>query len=128
MNYLYYISIFVLVACSFQKPKNNEGEYVNKEVYKLRLGEEFKIYYSHNSCCYLCLNDTNQLLVKKVKQEKIEEYVEEECVGCNAYYAITFKAIKKGNGKISTSIIPASSECEDTSFQKSKTNYQIIVE
>jgi hypothetical protein len=88
--------LFVICAsCSSMSKNQNESDFSDKSSYKLKVGETFKIYYSTNSCCYLCLKVGDHDIVKKISEKKVKNEGEEECARCNSVFEITFKAIKK---------------------------------
>jgi hypothetical protein len=86
----------------------------NKEIYNVKIGETFKIYYSTNSCCYYCLNEKEIKSVTLLENMVVEEGPK-DCEGCNSKYAFLFKGIETGIDTIKLSLTTSSTDCSEAS-------------
>lgn len=111
----------------------NKEEYIseklklNKKTYLIKKGEEFKIYYTNNSCCLFCpprLKDLNKI---KFIKDKVELNSDEECCGCSSLSSLTFIGIEKGIDTIFTTKISPLKKCDSINDENNFEKYIIIV-
>lgn len=96
----------------------------NKDIYKIKVGETFQIYYSSNSSTYFTLDKKEKLTKIKLLDNKKVDNFNNECEGCTTNYAYIFKGIVKGEETIALTEKVIS--IEGATFKIYK--YKVIVE
>jgi hypothetical protein len=117
---LFFFSLFFLFSCN---QKRKIKEYTNNTEYTIKVGETLEIYYSTNSCCFYCRPNINELKHLEFLGEKIVVPMKKNCAGCNATYALMFKANSLGKDTLYGQIVAASRACPDSTREM----YEYIV-
>lgn len=127
MNYKYSISIIflILAACSIGA-KRNTNNFTNNQEYTISVGETVEIYYSTNSCCMYCQPNKYDLKHVEYIGEKTLIPMKKNCDGCDATYALMYKAKSPGTDTIYGQIVAASRACPDSTREMYK--YIVTIE
>ena len=87
-NYKILFALFLLTLASCESTTSKSFQ--NKKIYKVKVGESFRIYYSTNSCCHYCI--PNKVRLKTVEILKtIQVDPGEGCMGCSYVGAFVVK-------------------------------------
>jgi len=121
-----FILITVFVALSSVTVYVNNNLYENKKVYKLKVGEEFEIYASTNSCCRYCLGNEYDLVHLDYIGKHIVKSSGPDCVGCNVTRAYTFRTKSAGQDSVILNFVVGGGHCADPMHRKEK--YQVQIE
>jgi hypothetical protein len=89
-----------------------EEVYLNQETYDLKVGETVDIYFSLNSCCGMCVGNSDDLQSIEWIDEITVDRAPEDCDGCNTTYAYVFRAIAPGTDTLELRHYVASEYCE----------------
>jgi hypothetical protein len=120
MRLEYFLSLVLLflgVGCE---------NYSNKVIYEVTVGDSVDIYYSTNSCCKYCVLSPEKQTKTKLVQNKILDYGEKNCEGCNYIAAYTFRAIAKGVDTVMLQNLGATDDCSII-YDSSKIEKYVIV-
>jgi predicted secreted protein len=112
--YLKLLTIIILIpilGCN----DSNKQECPNKEMYKVKIGESFKIYYNVSSCCYYCWINEKEIKSVKLLERILVEEGPEDCIGCASKYAFIFKALESGTDTLKLSFLTATDTCDGKS-------------
>ncbi|ABG58676.1 hypothetical protein CHU_1405 [Cytophaga hutchinsonii ATCC 33406] len=85
--------------------------YQNNSTYIIAPGETVDIYYSTNSCCFYCLINEDQLKHIRLVDQKTLDPGPDQCEGCNATFAFTFKAGSIGTDTVKLKHLNALDTC-----------------
>jgi predicted secreted protein len=87
----------------------------NKEIFNVKIGESFKIYYSTNSCCYYWWINEKKIKSVKLSGRTMEKETPKGCTGCSSKSAFLFKAMAIGTDTIKLSMLTATDSCNEES-------------
>jgi hypothetical protein len=107
----------IIFSCNHKK---NKLDFANKSEYKVNVGETVEIYYSTNSCCMYCQPNRYELNHVEYIGEKTVVPMKKNCDGCDATYALMYKAISPGIDTIYGQIVAASRACPDSTREMYK--------
>lgn len=107
-------TLISLLSCS----KNHD----NKKEYNLKVGDEFEIYYTSNSCCGSCWNLQELKNIELIGKKTIEK---NDNPGGTSTYAKVFRAVSPGTDTLKNHSYAMSDSCD--LLTKNTNNYLIRI-
>ncbi|MCB9252912.1 MAG: hypothetical protein H6605_10625 [Flavobacteriales bacterium] len=122
MKIAFVIMSFMLYASCTE----NHKEYANQSRYKIKIGEELKLYYITNSCCFYCISDSSSIKSLNYKDDVIVDDGPDDCDGCDRTSAFVFLAKQIGVDTIILKSATAGDDCETQSLDRNIYFVQVV--